>query len=96
MKMDRQSRTSFIAGSVLIGSAVLIVPRVYVVRELVVELLLFCLFYFAIGVAVIILRVIDELIVRVFRQIRTQLNWTHFHFNHGTHAGATTSATHKG
>jgi hypothetical protein len=69
--------------------------RVYVVRELMVEMLFFCILFVAMGIAVIVLLAMDEIVLRAFMWVRTQMTCAHLHFRHAAAGGNVITAAHK-
>ena len=75
--------------------AALAAIRVYIVRELIVEFLFFCTLFAAIGIAVAILLVMDQIVLRTLMWVRAQITCAHLHFRHAAVAGNAITAAHK-
>lgn len=95
VKPNGIGRTSVVIATGLATSAAVAGIQFYVVRELMIELLLFCILFTAMGIAVAILLVIDEAASRAFLWLRAQIVWAHLHFHHATAARGVVSAIHK-
>ncbi len=67
----------------------------YVVRELVIELLFFCILFAALGIAVAILLVIAEVASRVFLSFSAHIVCRRLHLLHATAASGVVSAIHN-
>jgi hypothetical protein len=87
--------TFVVIGPVLAISAAVAGTHFYIARELVFELLFFCILFAATGIAVAILFVIDEVASRAFLWLRAQIVWAHFHLRHAASARGVVSAIHK-
>jgi len=94
MKRDGIGRISVVLAGVSVSAAAAGI-RVYVVRELVVEFLLFCVLFASIGIVVATLLVIDEVAFRTVLWLRAQVVWTHLHLCHATAARAAATSNHK-
>lgn len=68
---------------------------IYAVRELVVELLFFCILFAAMGIALAVLLAIDEIAFRAVGWVRAQITCPYLHFRHATAAGNAITAGHK-
>jgi hypothetical protein len=95
MKSNGIGRMSAIVAGGLAVSAAAEGIRVYLVRELVIEFLLFCILFASIGIVVAILLVIGEVAFRTFLRLRAQVVWTHLHLCHANAARAATTSIHK-
>jgi hypothetical protein len=95
MKPNDIGRPSVVIATGVAASAAVAGMRVYVVRELVIELLFFCTLFAAMGIAVAILLVIDEVASRAFLWLRAQTAVAHLHLPHATAARGVVPAIHK-
>ena len=95
MKPDGTGRMFAVIATGLATSAAVAGMQVYLVRELVIELLFFCILLTAIGIAVAVLLVIDELTPRAFLWLRVQITWAYLHLRHASAARGVVSAIHK-
>jgi hypothetical protein len=95
MKSKGIGQVSAVLAAGAAASAVVAGTEVYLVRELMTELLFFCILFAAMGIAVAIFLVIDAGASRAFLWVRAQIIWAHIHLRHATAVRCAASAIHK-
>ncbi len=95
MSLNGISRTAKVVGTGVIFLAVLVGMQFYIVRELLAELMFFCMLFIAMEIVVVILFVINEAGSRSLLWFKAHVALANLHFQHATVDSVAKTAIHS-